>query len=94
MNDIPACPGIPEQCEHSQAVISQALEGIPTTLAVDAARAELGHCFPCVQQVDFQMNFKLAMAERATDQAPPSLQLRITEALGRVDLGDIDVTDL
>lgn len=94
MNDKTSCPGIPEQCEHSQAVISQALEGIPTTSVVDAARAELGQCFPCVQQIDLQIRFKLTVVERAPDQAPASLQLRITEALGRVDLGDVEVADL
>lgn len=88
------CPGVPELCEHSQSVISQALEGFPTPAGVDAARTELSRCQPCVNQIDFQVRFKLAMSQRATDQAPPSLQLRITEALGRVDLGDIDVTDL
>jgi hypothetical protein len=94
MSNGQSCPGIPEQCEHSRAVISQALEGVINPMGVDAARSELGHCFPCVQEIEFQVRFKLAMAERATEHAPPSLQLRISEALGRVDLGDIDVTDL
>ena len=89
-----SCPGIPDQCEHSQALISQVLEGIPDLSTIAAAREELSRCLPCVQQIDFQVRFKVAMSQRATDQAPPSLQLRITEALGRVDLNDIDVTDL
>ena len=94
MTQYQPCPGIPEQCEHSQALISKVLEGIPNAAAVDAARNELSRCLPCVQQIDFQVRFKVAMAQRATDEAPPSLQLRISEALGRVDLADIDVTDL
>ena len=93
MNNQHSCPGIPEQCEHSQALISQVLEGIPNPSTIDAARQELGHCMPCVQQIDFQVRFKVAMAQRATDQAPPSLQLRISEALGRVDL-DVSIEDL
>ena len=88
-----SCPGIPEQCEHSQALISQVLEGIPDASIVEAARQELSRCAPCVQQIDFQVRFKIAMAQRCTEQAPQSLQLRITEALGRVDL-NVDVTDL
>ncbi len=94
MNENRQCPGVPELCEHSRSVISQALEGIPTPTGVQAARDELGACLPCVQEIDFQVRFKVAMSQQATDHAPPSLQLRITEALGRVDLGDIDVTDL
>lgn len=94
MNNQESCPGIPEKCEHSRALISRVLEGIPDANNVAAARDELGHCLPCVQQIDFQVRFKVAMAQQATDQAPPSLQLRISEALGRVDLNDIDVTDL
>ena len=93
MNNPHSCPGIPEQCEHSQALISQVLEGIPNPSIIDAARQELGHCMPCVQQIDFQVRFKVAMSQRATEQAPPSLQLRISEALGRVDL-DVSVEDL
>ena len=93
MNNQHSCPGIPEQCEHSQALISQVLEGIPNPSIIDSARQELGHCMPCVQQIDFQVRFKVAMSQRATEQAPPSLQLRISEALGRVDL-DVSVEDL
>ena len=93
MNNQNSCPGIPDQCEHSQALISQVLEGIPNPSIVEAARQELSPCMPCVQQIDFQVRFKIAMAQRATDQAPPSLQLRITEALGRVDL-DVGIEDL
>lgn len=93
MNNQHSCPGIPEQCEHSQALISQVLEGIPNPSIIDAARQELGRCMPCVQEIDFQVRFKAAMSQRATEQAPPSLQLRITDALGRVDL-DVGIEDL
>ncbi len=94
MNRRSSCPGIPERCEHSQALISRVLEGIPDPAGIEAARQELAHCQPCIQEIDFQVRFKLAMCQNATDTAPESLQLRITEALGRVDLGDIDVGDL
>lgn len=89
-----SCPGIPEQCEHSAALISQVLEGIPSPATVEAARLELAHCYPCMQRIDFQVRFKVAMAQRATDEAPPALQLRITQALGRVDLSEVDIADL
>lgn len=89
-----SCPGVPDKCEHSQAVISKLLEGMPGVDEVGAARNKLAHCLPCLQKVDFQYRFKLAMSQYASEEAPLSLQLRITEALGRVDLSGIEVTDL
>ncbi len=94
MNEKRSCPGIPEQCEHSRSVISRVLEGVPDAGIIAAAQQEVSQCLPCVQQIDFEVRFKLAMSQRATDQAPPSLQLRISDALGRIDLSEIDVTDL
>ena len=94
MNQDQSCPGIPDECEHSRAVMSRILEGVPNPGIIEAAQAELSQCLPCVQQIDFEVRFKTVMAQRATDQAPPSLQLRISAALGRVDLSEIDVTDL
>jgi hypothetical protein len=94
MNEQRSCPGIPEQCEHSRAVMSRVLEGFPDSGIVEAAQRELSQCLSCLQQIDFEVRFKLAMSQRATDQAPPSLQLRISDALGRIDLSEIDVTDL
>lgn len=94
MNPDPTCPGIPEQCEHSQALISRVLEGMLDPSMVNTAKAELSHCSPCLQKIDLQVRFKAAMSQKTTEQAPPSLQMRITESLGRVDLSGIDVTDL
>jgi len=88
------CPGVPDLCEHSQRVISQVLEGRPDPLRIDAARAELGHCLPCVGRIDLQIRYKAAMMAQSIETAPPSLQLRISDALGRVDLSDIDIADL
>lgn len=88
------CPGVPELCEHSQSLMSQILEGMPDTARVDAARHELGHCLPCVSRIDLQMRYKAAMMEQSIETAPLSLQLRISDTLRRVDLGEIDVNDL
>ena len=71
MTDNPSCPGVPDKCEHSRAVISKVLEGMPDMAEAEAARAELGHCLPCVQQVDFQVRFKVAMAQQS-DRAGPT----------------------
>jgi len=94
MNRDQSCPGIPETCEHSQALVARVLDGVLDPSTIEAARQELGHCAPCLRHIDVQVQFKVAMAQKTTEQAPASLQLRITESLGRVDLSSIDVTDL
>lgn len=90
----PVCPGVPQNCEHSQALISRVLEGMLDPMAVTGAKGELAHCSPCLHEIDMQVRFKVAMAQQGTQKAPPALQLRISESLGRVDLSNIDVTDL
>lgn len=87
-------PTGPHRCEDTPAFVLRALEGIPDPAVIDAVRSRLAPCPPCVQALDVEIRFKLAMSQRATDKAPASLQLRISETLRRVDLGDIDVSDL
>lgn len=88
------CPGVPERCEHSQATIARAMEGVVSADRLAGIRQELGHCDPCLGAFDFEVGFKAAVAQRATDQAPASLQVRISQTLQRIDLDQIDVTDL
>jgi hypothetical protein len=75
-------------------VIARALDGIPTMAVISALQAELGDCPSCLHALDFEIRFKLAMGQRCREDAPASLQIRISEVLQRVDLGDLDVTDL
>jgi len=82
------------RCADTPPLILRALEGVPDPNVIDAVRASLRPCPPCVDSLDVEIRFKIAMAQRATDKAPPWLQLRISQTLQRVDLGDIDVTDL
>ncbi|MBG01138.1 MAG: hypothetical protein CL470_02585 [Acidimicrobiaceae bacterium] len=82
------------RCEESPALITQALEGAPNPQLIQAVRNHLGGCMQCLNALDLEIRFKLAMAQRATDKAPPSLQLRISESLQRIDLGDITISDL
>ena len=82
------------RCEESPALIIQALEGVPNPQLIQAVRNHFGACIQCLNALDLEIRFKLAMAQRATDKAPPSLQLRISESLQRIDLGDITISDL
>lgn len=89
-----SCSGRGHLCEASLALIAEALEGVPSPETVEAARRRLAECGPCAHVLEVQIRFKLAMGQACRAQAPVSLQLRITSTLRRVELGDVDVTDL
>jgi hypothetical protein len=74
-------------------VISEALDGIPSVMRVEALRAELAGCTSCVQALEFEIRFKMAMSQRCHDDAPAALRIRISETLRRIDL-DVDIADL
>ena len=82
------------KCEDSKMLITQALEGVPNPQLIQAVRSHFGGCIQWLSALDLEIRFKLAIAQRATDKAPPSLQLRISESLQRIDLKDITISDL
>ncbi|WP_420639457.1 hypothetical protein [Candidatus Poriferisocius sp.] len=88
------CVGPPNQCHFSRELITRALDGQPTMENIGRVRVDLQHCPPCVQALDVEVRFKLAMSQACRESAPASLQLRITEQLQRVVLDDLDVQDL
>jgi len=87
-------PPQPHRCADTASLILRALEGVPNPGVIDAVRSSLVQCPPCCDAFEVEIRFKIVMAQRTTEKAPPSLQLRISETLRRVDLGDIDVSDL
>ncbi len=87
------CRGIPNQCDFSGQLIAQALDGQPTVEDVDRVRAELDNCLACVQILDVEVRFKMAMSQACRESAPASLQIRITETFQRVTLDDLDIQD-
>ena len=90
----PDCPGVPHECAHAKAVIQSALDGMATIDHVARHRGELAHCPPCVSALEFELRFRMTMAQRCREEAPPELQVKITEALSAIDLSQLDVTDL
>lgn len=90
----PECPGNPNDCRHASAVLLAAAEGIPDAGRTAALRAELTGCEPCLAAFDLQLNVQSLVALHCREQAPESLRIRISETLQRVDLSQIDVTDL
>lgn len=88
------CPGIPEDCNHARRVLDDAMNGFVVAPRLVELRNELGHCAPCVNTFDLEMQFRATMSQRCPEQAPPELHLRIADALQRVDLSHVDITDL
>lgn len=87
------CLGVPNQCDYSRELIARALDGQPTLEGISRMRVELGDCLPCVQVLDVEVRFKLAMSQACRESAPASLQIRITETLQRFVLDDLDIKD-
>ena len=87
------CLGVPNQCDLSRQLIARALDGQPTVEDISRVRIELANCLPCVQILDVEVQFKLAMSHACRESAPASLQIRITETIQRVVLDDLDIQD-
>lgn len=87
------CLGVPNQCDYSRDLIARALDGQLTTERISQVQVDLGNCLPCVQVLDVEVRFKLAMSQACRESAPASLQIRITETLQRVVLDDLDIQD-
>ncbi len=87
------CLGVPNQCDYSRELITRALDGQPTLESIGHLRIELANCLPCVQALDVEVRFKLAMSQACRESAPTDLQVRITETLQRVVLDDLDIQD-
>jgi anti-sigma factor (TIGR02949 family) len=88
------CPGIPEDCDHARRVLEDAMNGFVIAPKLIELRTEIGHCAPCVHTFDLEIRFRATMSERCAEQAPAELRIRVTEALSRVDLGKVNITDL
>ncbi|MCY3634249.1 MAG: hypothetical protein OXH23_01415 [bacterium] len=87
------CLGVPNQCDYSRDLIARALDGQPTLESINRVQAELADCLPCVQILDVEVRFKVAMSQACRESAPAALQIRITETLQRVVLDDLDIQD-
>tara|TARA_S200000501_G_scaffold274505_1_gene258168 strand:- start:57454 stop:57798 length:345 start_codon:yes stop_codon:yes gene_type:complete len=82
------------KCEDSAKLITRVLDGVPNPSVIQSLRNHFGLCSHCTNAFEIEIRFKLAMAQKDTVKAPPSLQLKISETLQRVDLGDITISDL
>lgn len=88
------CPGIPEECDHARRVMLAATNGVVPAPKLQALRDEIDHCVPCLNTFDMEIHFRAVMSRQCRELAPDELRLKITECLERVDLRNVDVTDL
>ncbi|MXW42930.1 MAG: hypothetical protein F4138_07595 [Acidimicrobiia bacterium] len=93
MNSSGGCAGRPDQCEFSRHLISSALDGQPTLAIINHVRMELSNCTACMQILEVEIQYKLAMSQACRESAPESLQIRISESLQRIVLDDLEISD-
>ena len=67
---------------------------VPNPSVIQSVRNHFGMCVQCTNAFEIEIRFKLAMAQKETVKAPPALQLKISETLQRIDLGEIGIGDL
>lgn len=88
------CPGIPYECEGALSRFEKALDGKVTPSELAKIRSQFDHCQPCLVAWDVQLKVHGTLSEECREAAPPSLMGRIGDALDRVDLSQVEVTDL
>lgn len=84
----------PLQCDAAVLRLTEARDPAVSFGRLNQIRAELRHCAPCLQAFEVEVKFRATVATRCVDYAPEGLQVRITETLSRIDLSQVNVTDL
>jgi mycothiol system anti-sigma-R factor len=88
------CPGVPYDCEGALERIEKALDGQLTSAQAADLRAQFAHCQPCLGAFDLEVRLHVRLSEQCQEQAPAGLKLRIDAALLRIDLTQVEITDL
>ena len=47
-------------------------------------QAHLDACLPCLAAYDFEAELRIMISQKCRDQAPQSLQMRVSDALRRI----------
>lgn len=88
------CPGVPYDCDGAMKRITAALDGRVTEQRITELLVEFDDCAPCVRAFRLEVRIQHTLSESCHEEAPPELRARISEALTRIDLSGIEVTDL
>jgi len=92
--DANKCPGNPVVCEHGQRCIADSLNGWRQESWVDQMRIQLSDCVPCLLALDMELQVRHMLHDKSQEKAPHALRINISEALGKIDLGEIGPADL
>jgi len=85
-----ACP---EPCGLAISRIEEARDPLVAFGRINQMRVELGNCGACLHAFDTEIKLKTTLAMSCADAPPPHLATRISAALERVDLSQLDITD-
>lgn len=88
-------PSVP--CERAQALFAEAADPALSFIRMSQIRAEFAamNCAGCGGAFETELQFRTLLASSATADTPsPDLAIRITESLQRIDLSQLDVTDI
>ena len=88
------CSGSPSECGHVQRLLLEAADGFCPQAVLDSIRSQLGHCPPCLHALEVDLSTQKLVALHCREQAPESLQIRISETLQRIELDSLDFSDL
>ena len=88
------CPGVPYECAGALARFEELLDGQMTAAKAARIRGLFDECQPCLAAYDVQIKLHVELTAQCHEAAPPELKNRIGEALERIDLSQLDVTDL
>lgn len=80
-------------CDYGGQAIAEARNPSITFVQMTQIRARLA-CPGCVQAFDLELKVKTTLATAAVEAPPVGMQTRISAALERMDLSQLDVTDL
>lgn len=84
-----SCPGNPAICAHSQRCIADSLNGWRQQALVEQMRIQLSDCLPCLMTLDAELQIRHALHDKSQEKAPADLRINISQALGKINLGEI-----
>jgi mycothiol system anti-sigma-R factor len=75
-------------CEEALAELYTFLDGELTDAKRHAISSHLESCNPCVEIFDFEAELRIVVSTKCVEQVPPSLMVRISEAIDSLAVAD------
>lgn len=80
-------------CEEALAELYTFLDGELTDAKRHAISSHLEGCNPCVEIFDFEAELRIVVSTKCVEQVPPSLMVRISEAIDSLAAAEGPDTD-